>query len=49
MQDFSLFFRIGWEHIISWDALDHILFISALAVIFQLDQWRQVVILVTAF
>lgn len=49
MQDFSFFFRIGWEHIISWDALDHLLFIMALAVIFQWEQWRQVLILITAF
>lgn len=49
MQDFSFFFPMGWEHIMSWDALDHILFITALAVIFQLNQWRQVLILITAF
>lgn len=49
MQDFSFFFPMGWEHIMSWDALDHILFITALAVIFELNQWRQVLILITAF
>lgn len=49
MQDFSLFFPLGWEHIISWDALDHILFITALTVIFNVHQWRQLLILVSAF
>ena len=49
MQDFSFYFTIGWEHIISWDALDHLLFIAALAAIYMLKDWKQVLILVTAF
>ena len=49
MEDFSFFFPMGWEHIMSWDALDHILFITALAVIFKIKQWQQVLVLVTAF
>ncbi len=49
MQDFSLYFSWGWHHIISWDALDHLLFIVALTVIYQLRDWKQVLILVTAF
>lgn len=49
MQDFSMYFGLGWHHIISPDALDHILFIVALAVIYRLEDWRKVVILVTAF
>lgn len=49
MEDFSFFFPMGWEHIMSWDALDHILFITALAVIFNIKQWQQVLVLVTAF
>jgi hypothetical protein len=49
MQDFSFYFGIGWEHIISWDALDHQLFIAALSAIYILKDWKQVLILVTAF
>jgi hypothetical protein len=49
MEDFSLYFSWGWNHIISWDALDHLLFIVALTVIYQLSDWKQVLILVTAF
>lgn len=49
MQDFIFYFRIGWEHIISSDALDHQLFIAALSAIYLLKDWRQVLILVTAF
>jgi hypothetical protein len=49
MQDFGTYFGWGWEHIISWDALDHQLFIAALAAIYILKEWKQVLILVTAF
>lgn len=49
MQDFGFYFGFGWEHIISWDALDHQLFIAALSAIYVLKDWKQVLILVTAF
>lgn len=43
------FFREGWKHIISLDALDHQLFILVLAAIYTLKEWKQVLVLVTAF
>ncbi|HEX8461357.1 MAG TPA: HupE/UreJ family protein [Segetibacter sp.] len=49
MSDFGFYFSIGWQHIISLDALDHQLFILALTVLYTLREWRQVLILVTAF
>ena len=49
MTDFGFYFRLGWEHIISTNALDHQLFILALAAIYLLKDWKQVLILVTAF
>ena len=49
MGDFGFYFRLGWEHIISADALDHQLFIAAIAAIYLLKDWKQVLILVTAF
>ena len=49
MSDFSFYFRIGWQHIIGRDALDHQLFILALAAIYVIKEWKQVLILVTAF
>ena len=49
MEDFWFYFRIGWDHIISTDALDHILFIIALCAIYLLHDWKKVLILVTAF
>ena len=49
MSDFKFYFGLGWEHIISWDALDHLLFIAALSAIYLFKDWKQVLILVTAF
>ncbi len=49
MSDFSFYFKIGWQHIINIEALDHILFIAALAAIYMLKNWKQVLVLVTAF
>jgi len=49
MRDFDFYFGMGWEHIISSNALDHQLFILVLAAIYLLKDWKQVLILVTAF
>ena len=49
MTDFSFYLSLGWEHIMSWDALDHLLFIAALSAIYLIKDWKQVLILVTAF
>jgi hypothetical protein len=49
MNNFEIYFLWGWEHIISLNALDHILFIAALAVVFRLEEWKKVLVLVTAF
>jgi hypothetical protein len=49
MSDFRFYFGLGWEHILNWEALDHLLFIAALATIYLLKDWKQVLILVTAF
>nr|WP_259071495.1 HupE/UreJ family protein [Mucilaginibacter sp. X4EP1]MCS3816390.1 hypothetical protein [Mucilaginibacter sp. X4EP1] len=40
---------MGWEHIISADALDHQLFILALACVYTIGDIKRVLILVTAF
>lgn len=49
MNDFVFYFKIGWDHIINKSALDHICFIAALAAIYLFKDWKQVLILVTAF
>ncbi|NIG57212.1 HupE/UreJ family protein [Chitinophaga sp. Cy-1792] len=45
----GLYFKLGWQHIINWDAYDHILFIIALCAMYLLKDWKKVLILVTAF
>lgn len=49
MNDVAFYFSTGWHHIISWNAADHILFIIALAAIYLAPNWKQVVVLITAF
>ncbi|HWD88245.1 MAG TPA: HupE/UreJ family protein [Mucilaginibacter sp.] len=49
MSDFGFYFKMGWEHIISKDALDHQLFILALACVYTISDIKKVLILVTAF
>ncbi|WP_179474640.1 HupE/UreJ family protein [Chryseobacterium sp. H1D6B] len=49
MQDFLFYLKLGWEHIISLDALDHQLFVLALIAVYSFNDWKKVLILVTAF
>jgi hypothetical protein len=49
MNDIVFYFVLGWQHIISPDALDHQLFILALVVLYRLQEWKKVLILITAF
>jgi len=49
MQDLGFYFDMGWHHILAWNALDHILFILALSAIYLIGNWKQVLVLVTAF
>jgi hypothetical protein len=49
MNDFKLYLEIGFQHIANLRGIDHILFVLALTIRFQFDDWRKVFILVTAF
>lgn len=49
MQDFLFYLKLGWEHIISLDALDHQLFVLALIAIYTAKDWKKILILITAF
>lgn len=49
MKDFIFYFKVGWTHIFSWDATDHIYFIIALAVVYTFFDWKKVLLLITAF
>ena len=50
MDQFITFFVIGTEHNLDWkDGYDHILFVIALCSVYVISDWKQVLILVTAF
>lgn len=49
MQDFLFYLILGWEHIISLDALDHQLFVLVLVAVFALKDWKKILWLITAF
>lgn len=49
MEDSAFYFLLGWHHIMSLTALDHLLFITVLSAIYIFKDWKKVLILVTAF
>jgi len=49
MNDFRLYFALGTDHILTWEALDHILFVAALCLRYSWKDWRKIAVLVTAF
>ena len=49
MTDFMFYLRMGWDHIVSKDALDHQLFILVLIAVYTIQDFKKVLILVTAF
>lgn len=49
MQDFGLYFQLGWQHICNCEGYDHILFVTVLCGTYLLADWRKVLVLVTAF
>jgi hydrogenase/urease accessory protein HupE len=49
MQDFGLYFNLGREHIADLSGYDHILFITALCLRYVIQDWKKILILVTAF
>lgn len=49
MSDFLTFMQLGFRHIVDIEAMDHILFLVALAAIYRFRDARQIVRVVTAF
>lgn len=49
MQEFKTWFEIGFDHIINYQALDHILFIVVLTVMYDIKMIKKIIILITAF
>ena len=49
MTDFIFYFKLGWFHILSLDAFDHLYFIAVLSIIYTFSSWKRVLVLITAF
>ena len=49
MKDFLFYLQLGWDHIISLDALDHQLFILVLIAAYNFKDFKKLLILITAF
>lgn len=49
MSEFSLYIRLGFEHISDLAGYDHILFVIALAAVYPLREWKHLLVLITAF
>ena len=49
MDEFFIYLRLGFDHITDPRGYDHILFVIALCAVYTIRQWRQILILVTAF
>lgn len=49
MITFNTFFLSGWEHIVDINAYDHLLFVMTLCASFKLKEWKQILIIITAF
>lgn len=49
MEIFGLYLKLGFKHIIDIQGYDHILFIITLAAVYLFKDWKNVLILVTAF
>ncbi|MEO6583691.1 MAG: HupE/UreJ family protein, partial [Ferruginibacter sp.] len=49
MDDFTFYFVFGLQHILSLNALDHVLFLGVLTAGYTFRQWKKLALLVTAF
>jgi hypothetical protein len=46
---FYIYFSMGFHHIVSRSAYDHIAFLIVLCAIYRVESWRKILILITAF
>ena len=49
MSGFNIYLQLGFEHIADLQGYDHMLFIITLCALYKITQWKNVLILVTAF
>ncbi|NEV92909.1 HupE/UreJ family protein [Psychroflexus sp. YR1-1] len=49
MNDFWLYLKMGFEHVLDWKAYDHVLFLTALVASYSFQKSKEVIWLVTLF
>ncbi|MXW18622.1 MAG: HupE/UreJ family protein [Gemmatimonadetes bacterium] len=49
MSTFTVYLRLGFEHLLDLQGYDHILFLAVLCAAYTLARWRELLVLVTAF
>ena len=49
MSDFWLYLKLGLNHVLDWQAYDHILFLIVLVAAYTFSSWKKIVILVSLF
>src|SRR5690606_16602802 len=49
MNEFWFYFKMGLDHVINWHNYAHILFIILLAVAYQFNVWKRLLLLITLF
>ena len=49
MSEFFAFFQLGFGHIVTAGAMDHILFLAVLAVVYRARDWRDALWVISAF
>jgi hypothetical protein len=49
MNEFWMYTQIGFNHIANLSGMDHILFVAALCIRYQLSDWKKWLVLITAF
>ena len=49
MDNFIFFLKEGLFHVLDWNAYDHILFLIALAVVYDFGKWKKVIWLISLF
>jgi hypothetical protein len=46
---FLSYLKLGFQHIVDINGFDHLLFVITLCAVYQLKEWRKIVIVITAF
>jgi len=49
MADFWFYFKIGLDHVLDWQAYDHVLFLIVLTVPYAFKDWQRVLLMVSLF